>query len=148
MLKRILIIVVVMLVMTVVSPVTAKPDVVPPNGWSFSAVPQKTCFPATSSVPASIKVDVTVNAPANFFPLLLTFDPPLFSGVLPNTESIEISESGTTTVGWLMYFDGFGTETKDYTFTLTSLGKTIGKSMAETVTITWGACPIIDPPLK
>lgn len=145
MLKRILIIIVVMLVMTVVSPVTAKPDVVPPNGWSFSAVPQKTCFPATSSVPASIKVDVTVNAPANFFPLLLTFDPPLFSGIDPNgIVSKEITEKGTTTVGWLLY----GSGTKDYTFTLTASGKTTGKSMAETVTITWGACPIIDPPLK
>lgn len=131
-----------MLVMSVVSPVTAKSDGASSVGWSFSAVPTQTCFPATTSVPAFVNVDVTAYAPEKFFPLLLTFDPPLFSGIDPDgIVSMEITEPGTTTVGWLVY----GSGTFEQTFTLTSSVKTIGKSMSETVTITYGECPVLPP---
>lgn len=147
MFKKFTLIFVVMLVLAAfTTPVLADPPngdpPYGPNGWEFSVTPQKACFPATGSVPATVRYDITVNAPQVKFPLTVTFDPYLFSGVLPHTYSVEITESGTTTVGYLHYFTGIGTTDVTRTFTIQSKGKTL----TQTVTVKVGLCPVIGQP--
>lgn len=128
-----------------VSPVKAdKPEGEPPFGWDLIVTPTEACFPSGGGVPAFVHFDITIKMPPGFDnkTALLTVDPALFNGIGDNPYEWEIIGSQTKELGELLYYDGPGTQTKTYTWTLIAKGKTI----TETVTIKFGSCPVIGEP--